>query len=347
VLCKFIELNYPAMNLKLCLSVLVSLVSLDIFAQPQVEPGSGKSPLYRGDPPGDSTVWTREVIKGEYDTAVYADVKFPFRVTENRGEKMIHNWLCIGGIRAPHVFVGFGYYHFDTKGLNDIQAGWWQENGSQQFYCSAERMFFFRKIDKHKKEGIEVGIKIEKYNAIGYMVNVPCTTSKYYGLVGGIAYEGTWNANGAKTVSLGENTVYNIGNAYNVLVRAGIGRMRCRNVEYLAPMVRNGKFRVSRMSRVSVGVIGNPIHHLDAQLISGTANSAVEYRFLYKPVAGYFCWEGRLAGKGMKREFGLYSNLTFVAPSWNRETEHPVALAIGWGFYISLDANRPTSNRSD
>lgn len=297
----------------------------------------------------DSSVVTNIHVEGEkFDTAIFDSTwRVPFRIYENRGEEMIHNWVHLGAPRAPHIYLGGGFYHFDKGGLYDIQMGWFPiaYPRTWEFYVAAERMFFFRK--KSKEVDVVIGVDVDYYNGkvIRYGYESKLRKDKFYGVVGGIAYEGLWNPAGKElNYQAGENSFYQLKKYYQVSVRAGLARMKCKNVEYEAPFRRKGRFRASSMSRLQIGLAYFPVQKYEALLIAGQYEEAAVL-FVQEKLAGYISWEGRVALMHMKREWGLSANFTFMAPSWNRETDYPFALTCTWGLYFSLDRKNPKWER--
>jgi hypothetical protein len=286
----------------------------------------------------DSVVTTSVIIQSgsRYDTAVFDTTwQVPFKIYENRGEEMIHSWICVGLPRAPHIYVGGGIYHFDKSGLSDIQFGWY----NNEFYFSADRMFFFRKRSKEVELPITIDLDAHNGRQVRYAYQTKVRRDKFYGIVGGAAYEGNWSLR-MKPFYAAENNVYRIQKSYTVSVKTGIARMRCKNIEYEAPWRRKGKFRASSMSRFSVGMIYFPVKEFQVDVIAGSYDEALP-AFMKQNLSGYISWEGRVAFMHMKREWGFCANMTFMAPSWNRETDDALAFTQSWGLYFSLDKKHP------
>lgn len=287
---------------------------------------------------------------GQYDTVVFDSThRIPYRVIEHRGDEMIHNWICPGGIVAPHFYAGFGLYRFDKSGMTDIQLGWYPSMTVRtpmmwDMYVSVQRMFFLKRKSKNIKISLCIDREYTPDMIYHYHYNQEVRRDKFYGVVAGAAYEGLFNLkNKTSFYYSGEDNVVAIQSYYNVSLKAGLARMRCKNAEWLAPNRgrRNHSLRGSSMSRLSVGLLYFPLQEFKSQVVQGTLDPSVAQSISYETLTGYFSWEGRLAFVSVKREWGLYGSVMFVAPGWNRENDYPFSLAGGWGVYVSLDKRNP------
>lgn len=300
------------------------------------------------DRPNQEIVVVSTSVKAEgsvYDTAIFDTThRVPFKIHEYRGDEMTHNWITLGTPRAPHLYLGGGFYRYDKGGLNDIQLGWYPLGARHEWetYLSVERMFFFSKKSKEVTQEISVDMGYKDGDVVKYCYEAKLRRDKFYGIVTGVGYEGLMNLGKREFyVTHGENNQYQLHHYYKVSVRAGIGRMRCRNIEYEAPFRRRGLLRASSMSRLQIGVIAFPFQEYAVTILSGSFSSS-DIPNIQPPVAGYISWEGRTALMNMKREWGLSANFTFLAPSWNRVNEdYALAMTCAWGLYFSLDKKDP------
>lgn len=302
--------------------------------------------------PKDSAVVTRVVHQGgQYDTAIFDSTKkVLFRIHENRGDEMIHSWISLGCPLAPHIYLGAGVYHFDKAGMSDLQFGWYplQYPHYWESYFAFERMFFLRR----KSKEVEVPICMAEGAANGLRVHynyaAKLRRDKFYGITSGIGYEGWLNPQ-HKTMEMyhvvdvtGENHSILLERYVQVNVHAGLSRMRCKNVEYEAPEKFRKKrmCRASTMTRMTLGGMYYPVKKLSIQMDTGFIVDFMQ-RATQPDFAVYFSWEGRVAFLNMKHEWGVHANMVFITPSWNRFTDHPIAIICTWGVYVSLDRKVP------
>ncbi len=316
---------------------------------PQFSWGDEQSPESTETISSDSIIYSG----AEYDTVVFDSVhKVPYRLVEKRGDEMIHNWICPGAIHAPHIYAGVGIYRFDKSGMTDFQIGWYPSyvasEGSHTMwdvYISMERMFFLYRKSKEKKTSLCVDIGYSPGLVTHYHVTEKIRRDKFYGVVAGVTYEGLFNPRNRPVYYYsGENNVTQIKSYYNVSLKTGVARMRCRNVEWLAPWRSTKKHKLLRgsgMSRWTVGVMYFPLQEFNAIVLQGVDDPSIAGSITYETISGYISWEGRTAFISVKREWGVYSNLLFVAPSWNRETDYNFSFCYSWGVYISLDKKNP------
>ena len=305
----------------------------------------------------DSSTSTEEMVKGPvYDTAIFdSTARIPFKIYENRGDEMLHSWICLGIPKSPHVYLGVGIYHFDKAGMTDVQIGWYPliyPNVWESYY-SFERMFFLKK--KSKEVQIPICIYEDGINGLRTHYNYSTTLrrDKFYGISSGVAFEGWLNPKGDPVEMY--HTVDNNGEEHSIKlieykqvnVHVGFSRMRCKNVEYAAPMKHRRKkiCHGSTMSRITIGGAYFPVNKLSMEIDSGYVVDFMT-RALQPDFAFYFSWEGRVAFQNMKREWGLHANLIFLAPTWNRMVpEYNFAINNSWGVYVSLEGKNPKYKR--
>lgn len=299
-----------------------------------------------------TTVSTTQVIEGSpFDTAVFdSTIKIPFKLHEWRGEEMIHNWVSLGAPRAPHLYLGAGFYHFYKTGMSDVQIGWYPlvYPRTWEFYFAAQQMFFLYKKSKVKKTGLCLEHRYTQYNLEHYSYQAPLRRDKFYGITTGFAYEGMPNVK-KRVVYLYKDLQDQQGELHDVILKqytsihihAGLSKMRCRNAEYEAPRKKDGVFRVSSMSRMTLGTSYYPVMKVEVLLDSGYTTEFLHRAATQPDFSFFFSWEGRTAIMNMKRECGFHANCILTYKTWNRETEDPISLVLTWGMYFSLDKKSP------
>jgi hypothetical protein len=313
------------------------------------------NPQDETDDPTQSVTYTTVKIEGSaYDTAVFdSTMKVPFRIYEWRGEEMIHNWVSLGCPRAPHLYLGAGFYRFDKFGMSDVQLGLYPSAvpGVWEKYFGASQMFFLKKKSKEVKKGICIAHGYSMLHTQHYNYEQTLRRDKFYGITVGFAYEGIPNLKN-KTMYLYRGVTGANGETQDIIllrynqvnVSAGLSMMSCKNVEYEAPHRRKGRFHASTMSRFTLGGAYYPVINMDIRIDSGYVVGMME-RAVQTRFSAFASWEGRVAFLNMKRECGFHMNLVFTSPTWNRVNDLPVSFINTWGLYFSLDKKDPAWRR--
>jgi hypothetical protein len=300
-----------------------------------------------------STTLTRVKLEGSpYDTAVFdSTVKVPFKIYEWRGEEMIHNWVSLGCPRAPHIYLGAGFYRFDKFGMSDVQIGFYPSPVPKVYetYFAASQMIFLKKKSKEVDLAICIAHSYSGANLEHLEYVQKFRRDKFYGITAGIAYEGIPNLKN-KTMYIYKDVQSGSGESRDVILRKynqvnvniGLSSMRCQNVEYEAPLRKRkgGRLHASTMSRLTIGGSYYPVINMDIQIDSGYVVDMME-RAAQPDFSAFISWEGRVAFLNMRRECGLHMNLVFTYPTWNRVNDMPLSFVNTWGFYFSLDKRNP------